>query len=105
MICSHKLKVNGIQLQTTLRSQMKEHRSQDFLRLLNRLRRLIETVIGRLSPRFKIEKIWARDEWHLTVRLGRKLLAHTICVCLNRHSLCPIQFEKLINQEKLVALW
>ena len=87
---AQQLKVNGIQLQTALRSNMKEHRSQDFLRLLTRFRRLIETVIGQLSTRFKIEKIWARDLWHLTVRLGRKLLAHTVCVWLNRDSLCPL---------------
>ncbi|MCK4983476.1 MAG: hypothetical protein KAS17_11165 [Victivallaceae bacterium] len=37
----------------------------------------METVIGQLNERFNIEKVRARDMWHLTVRIGRKLLAHT----------------------------
>ncbi|MGL2933384.1 IS982 family transposase, partial [Acinetobacter haemolyticus] len=35
--------------------------------------------------------------WHLTHRITRKILSHTICVVLNKklgHS--PIQFENLI---------
>ena len=39
------------------------------------------------NHKFNIEEVWARDHWHLTSRLNRKLLAHTLCVCLNRHSL------------------
>ena len=77
---------------------MKENRSPEFLRLLTRFRRLIETVIGQLSTRFNIEKVWARDHWHLRSRLHRKLLAHTVCVWLNRHSLSPLQFEQLISE-------
>ena len=44
------------------------------------------------------EKVRARDVWHLTSRLNRKLLAHTVCVWLNRHSLDPLQFEQLIPE-------
>ena len=95
---AQQLKAHQIQLQTPLRSNMKENRSPDFLRLLTRFRRLIETVIGQLSTRFNIEKVWARDHWHLTSRLHRKLLAHTVCVWLNRHSLSPLQFEQLISE-------
>jgi len=45
----------GIRLETALRSNMEESRSPKSVRLLNSTRRLIETVIGQLSERFKIE--------------------------------------------------
>ncbi|MBD1944577.1 hypothetical protein H6F50_19815 [Coleofasciculus sp. FACHB-712] len=83
----------GIELETALRSNMHDTRDPAWLALLKRLRRLVETVIGQLVERFSIEKVWARDLWHLTSRLNRKLLAHTVCRWLNRHSLDPLQFE------------
>lgn len=92
------LKGYELNLQTPLRSNMKEQRDQSFVRLLTRFRRLIETVIGQLCERFNFEKVRARDMWHLTSRLNRKLLAHTVCVWLNRHSLEPLQFEQLIPE-------
>lgn len=67
----------GIDLQTALRSNMQDNRPKEWVKLLQTIRRLIETVIGQLSSRFNIEKVWARDMWHLTSRLNRKLLAHT----------------------------
>ena len=88
----------AINLQTPKRSNMKETRSKSLIRLLNRFRRLIETVIGQLCERFNFEKVRARDMWHLTSRLNRKLLAHTVCIWLNRHSPNPLQFEQLLYQ-------
>jgi len=56
----------------------------------------METVIGQWSKRFKIEKVSARDIWHLTVRAGRKVLAHTVDCYLNHMAGKPIlQFDKL----------
>lgn len=86
----------GIRLETALRSNMQDSRESDWVKLLQRTRRLIETVIGQLVERFHIEKVWARDLWHLSSRLNRKLLAHTVCRWLNRHSLEPLQFENLV---------
>ena len=80
------------------RSNMKDTRSKSSIHLLNRFRRLIETVIGQLCERFNFEKVRARDMWHLTSRLNRKLLAHTVCIWLNRHSLNPLQFEQLLSE-------
>lgn len=61
-------------------------------------RRLIETVIGQLSDQFHIEKVRARDLWHLTSRVARKVLAHTVGVFLNRQlGRAPLQFEGLIT--------
>ena len=92
------LSQSAINLQTPKRSNMKETRSKSLIRLLNRFRRLIETVIGQLCERFNFEKVRARDMWHLTSRLNRKLLAHTVCIWLNRHSPNPLQFEQLLDQ-------
>jgi hypothetical protein len=55
-------------------------------------------VIGQLVGRFSIETVWARDLWHLTSRLNCKLLAHTVCRWLNRHSSEPLQFEQLVTE-------
>jgi hypothetical protein len=85
---------------------MQDSRPKDWVKLLQTVRRLIETVIGQLSVsvarrrhRFNIEKVWARDMWHLTSRLNRKLLAHTVCVCLNRlFGLEPLQFDGLVTE-------
>ena len=52
-------------------------------RLLSRLRQIIEPVIGQLATRFHAQRTWARDVWHLTSRLGRKVLSHTVAVLLN----------------------
>lgn len=87
----------GIQLETALRSNMDDARDPVWVALLKRLRRLIETVIGQLVERFSIEKVRARDLWHLTSRINRKLLAHTVCRWLNRLSANPLQFEQLVS--------
>jgi hypothetical protein len=85
---------------------MQDSRPKDWVKLLKTVRRLIETVIGQLTVsvarrrhRFNIEKVWARDMWHLTSRLNRKLLAHTVCVWLNRlFGLEPLQFDGLVTE-------
>jgi len=87
----------GVQLETALRSNMQDFRDPAWVSLIQRVRWLIETVIGQLTQRFHIEKIWARDLWHLTSRLNRKLLAHTLCRWLNRKSPEPLQFESLVS--------
>lgn len=44
----------GIDLQTPLRKNMKDHRSKEAMGLLMKARRKIETVIGQLTDRFHI---------------------------------------------------
>lgn len=63
-----------------------------------RIRRLVETVGSQLCHEFNIKKIWARDLWHLTNRICRKILAHTFCVlfCLSE-GIKPLSFSKLIT--------
>jgi hypothetical protein len=45
--------------------------------LLSRLRYRIDTVFSQLTERYSLKKVWARDLWHLTSRLLRKVLSHT----------------------------
>ena len=100
-ICSEirkeELKKERINIHTPLRGNMKDDRPKEFVKMINNKRRLVETVIGQLSERFNIEKVRARDMWHLTVRIGRKLLAHTVN-CFINHTLgnSILQLEKIV---------
>lgn len=80
---NQELKDLNINLQTPLRKNMKDSRPPEYVKQLKDQRRLVETVIGQLSSRFNIEKNWARDAWHLTNRLWRKILSHTVSFCIN----------------------
>jgi hypothetical protein len=44
---------------------------------------MIETTFGQLAGRFHIERTWARDLWHLSHRVIRKVLGHTVAVWIN----------------------
>ena len=74
----------NIDLQYLYRKNMKDERPESFVGLLKSKRRLVETVIGQLTERFEIEKTKARNLWHLTNRLTRKVLSHTVCVFINK---------------------
>lgn len=88
----------AIDLQTPLRANMRETRPPQWVRSLVRTRRLIETVIGQLTDRFHIQTVRARDLWHLTSRIWRKILAHTVAVFLNTTvGRAPLQFDGLIT--------
>lgn len=66
-------------------------------RLLGRLRWRIETVAAQAVERYHLKRIWARDAWHLTSRVLRKALSHTIAVllCIERgHP--PLQLAQLL---------
>ena len=87
----------GINLQTPLKTNMKDDRHPLEVKEMNKQRRLIETVIGQLSERFKIEKIRARDIWHLTVRIYRKILSHTVAIFINKMTGNDnLKFDKLL---------
>ena len=86
----------NVNLQTPSRSNMTDTRGKDCNRWLTSTRRLVETVIGQLSEQFHIEKVRARDLWHLTNRIGRKILAHTVGIMINKLlGNSPLQFERL----------
>src|SRR5512143_26218 len=87
----------GIDLQTPLRRNLTEHRPQWGVRLLRRLRKRIETVIRQLEPQFGLARLRARDAWHLTNRVTRALLAHTVGVAFNlRLGRSPLDLDNLL---------
>jgi hypothetical protein len=67
-------------------------------RVLGRVRWRIETVAAQFVARYHLKRVWARDAWHLTSRLLRKVLSHTLAValCLER-DLPPLSFAKLLD--------
>jgi hypothetical protein len=88
----------GIDLQTPLRTNMTERRPRWWLRLLRRLRKRIETVISQLEQRFGLAKTRARDVWHLTNQITRKILAHTLGVWLNiQQGREPLELDGLVR--------
>jgi hypothetical protein len=88
---------HSIRLETPKRNNMKEHRHSSFLRWMNKTRRMIETVISQLTERFLIEKVRARDLWHLTNRVTRKILAHNLCQLIARtNGIQSLQFNKFV---------
>jgi hypothetical protein len=48
-----------------------------------RLRYRIDTVFGQLVERCAVQRVWARDRWHLSNRLLRTVLMHTLAILLN----------------------
>jgi hypothetical protein len=66
-------------------------------RVLGRMRWRIETVAAQFVERYHLKRLWARDAWHLTSRTGRKVLSHTIAVCLcQERGYPPLQFARLL---------
>jgi hypothetical protein len=65
--------------------------------LLTRLRWRIETVAAQFVERFHLKRLWARDAWHLTSRVLRKVLSHTLAVglCLEQ-GYPPLSFAQLL---------
>lgn len=69
-------------------------------RLLNRVRRRIETTFSQLVQQFQLKTVWARDCWHLTVRLTRKVCSHTLGVVLGQHAgsgATALQLSRLVT--------
>ena len=93
-----RLKEMGIQLETPLKCNMTDLRLKSYVARIMKTRRKIETVIGQLAERFHMEKIRARDLWHLTSRCFRKILSHTIGVFLNiQQGNKAIQLDNLLE--------
>ncbi len=64
---------------------------------ITRVRWRIETVAAQFVARLHLKRTWARDAWHLTSRVLRKTLGHTIAVFLCRErGLSPLAFDALV---------
>jgi hypothetical protein len=91
------LEHRGFLLLAPFRSKRHDPRP-DSSKLLSRLRQVIEPVIGQLAARFNCQTTRARDLWHLTSRLARKLLSHTAAALLNwRQGNPPLQLDLLVT--------
>ncbi|WP_338882223.1 IS982 family transposase [Xenorhabdus sp. TH1] len=77
------MKQSGIEMIAPVRANMDDPVPRETRKRINAKRRLIETVIGQLAGQFAIEKCWARDLWHLSNRIARKLLSHTLGIFAN----------------------
>ena len=87
------LAAHDLNLQTPLRSNMKDSRPKALVCTLMNVRRKIETVIGQLVKRFTIQSIRTKDLWHLSVKTGRKILAHTFAFFIVN----SLEFDKIIS--------
>ena len=89
---------SGIHLHTPLRKNMNDPRPQSFVKHLMNIRRIVETLIGQLTERFKIQAIKAKDTWHLMAKITRKILAHTVCFAINQtiNPDNPLQIDRIL---------
>lgn len=89
----------NIDLQTPLRKNMQDVRPKETVSIMMNMRRKVETVIGQLVDRFKIQAIKAKDLWHLKAKVARKILAHSVCFMFNQiiNPDNPLQLEKLVD--------
>ncbi len=62
---------------------MKDERSPQFLKWIMRKRDLVKIVISQLEDKCNITKVWARNMWHLSRKIRRKLMSHTMTVMAN----------------------
>jgi hypothetical protein len=63
-----------------------------------KVRRKIESVIGQLVDYFGIQLIRTKDTWHLIMKVGRKIFAHSLYFLINK-SINPdnsLQIEKFL---------
>ena len=86
-----------IVLWTPVRKGMAPIEQRPWTHEMSRVRRRIETVIGQLVERFHMSKVKARDRWHLTARVNRKLLSQTMARYLMRQvGIESMELEELV---------
>jgi len=81
--------------------KMQTEHSKALLAACSRWRKLIETVNAHLTERFAVNRIRVHDLWHFQHRLIRKILAHTLAVCLNLQlGRKPLDLDGLLGRSK-----
>ncbi len=56
----------------------------------------IETVNSQLTMRYHMKQTRSRDEWHLIHRIARKILSHTVMICLDvQETKAALSFDQL----------
>jgi hypothetical protein len=86
----------GVELLAPYSSKKRDPTPQKSV-FLSGVRYRIDTVFSQLTERYCVKRVWARDLWHLTSRLVRKVLSHTVAFVLN-HQMGnpPLQLSKLL---------
>jgi hypothetical protein len=90
----------GVTLVTPLRSNSKQSSlfSSSLLSQCRYFRKRVETVGSQLCDRFGLHRLRVRDIRHLCHRLVRKVLSHTVAVCINlQQGKEPLDFESLVD--------
>jgi hypothetical protein len=65
-------------------------------RRLASIRYRIETVGSQLAGRYHMKTTQTRDAWHLIHRTIRKILSHTVMICINvQDTISPLSFDRL----------
>jgi DDE family transposase len=86
----------GVELATFYRTK-KHDPDPERSAYLSRLRYRIDTIFSQLTERYSIKRVWAKDLWHLSGRLLRKILSHTVAFLFNhRLGNQPLQLSKLL---------
>lgn len=88
---------NRLHLLALRRRNQNEHLSPFLVRMISKVRHLIETVNGQVTDQFNIEKNHAHSFYGLCARLYIKLAAHTMYIYINRLLVQPnmLQFKPL----------
>jgi hypothetical protein len=88
----------GVTLWTRVRKNMAPSETPWLDGLFGKVRRRIETVIGQLVDRFHLGRVRARDRWHLTERVNRKILSHTIGMhFLKQMGIDSMELEEIVD--------
>ena len=82
----------SINLQTPLRKNMNDPRPKTAVCRMMNVRRIVETTFSQLTDRFNIQMIKAKDLWHLTAKVSRKILTHTIALFFAQ----SLKFDKIL---------
>jgi hypothetical protein len=59
-------------------------RNREASKWMSGYRYRIESVFSQMAERFEMKRVWARDLWHLSSRVMRKVLSHTAAIVINR---------------------
>ena len=91
------LRPAGIQLVAPFKKRASDPDPEGSTRL-TRIRWRIETVASQFVERYHLKRLWARDPWHLTSRMLRKVLSHTLAVRLcQEQGIPPLQLAQLVD--------
>jgi Transposase DDE domain len=90
----HELAATGLSLVAPFRNRSRDPDPASSRRL-TRLRWRIETVAGQFVDRYHLKRVRARDTWHVTARIYRKVLRHTLGVLLAPDRQRPLALARL----------